>query len=98
MPEASKKQTVVMVGSTARDLPEHREEVPDACLRQAYELVWCDGPPFAYHWGLERELGAGEPEMAAFDESKFEPMPEVEIDPSDEFGAGSVEGAKGEES
>ncbi len=36
-----------------------------------------------------RELGASEPEMPAFDESKFEPMPEVEIDPADEFGAGS---------
>jgi tetratricopeptide (TPR) repeat protein len=62
---------------------------------KAYRLAWCDGPPFAYHWGLEkargllRELGAGEPLMPAFDESKFEPMPEVEIDPADEFGAGS---------
>jgi hypothetical protein len=27
--------------------------------------------------------------MPAFDESKFEPMPEVEIDPADEFGVGS---------
>jgi tetratricopeptide (TPR) repeat protein len=71
--------------------------------RRAYELAWCDGPPFAYHWGLEkargllRELGAGEPEMPAFDESKFEAMPEVEIDPADEFGAGSVEGTEAEE-
>ncbi|HVG28845.1 MAG TPA: hypothetical protein VM864_03910 [Pyrinomonadaceae bacterium] len=62
---------------------------------RAYRLAWCDGPPFAYHWGLEKarallkELGAGEPEMPAFDESKFEPMPEVEIDPADEFGAGN---------
>jgi tetratricopeptide (TPR) repeat protein len=63
--------------------------------RRAYELAWCDGPPFAYHWGLEKarallkELGAREPEMPAFDESKFEAMPEVEIDPADEFGAKS---------
>ncbi len=63
--------------------------------RKAYELAWCDGPPFAYHWGLERarghlrELGAGEPVMPAFDEGKFEAMPEVEIDPEDEFHAGS---------
>jgi tetratricopeptide (TPR) repeat protein len=69
---------------------------------RAFELAWCDGPPFAYHWGLERarallgELGAGEPLMPAFDESKFEPMPEVEIDPADEFGAGSGEGAETE--
>ncbi len=59
---------------------------------RAYKLAWCDGPPFAYHWGLEkarallRELGTEEPEMPPFDESKFEPMPEVEIDPPDEFG------------
>ncbi|HKC63977.1 MAG TPA: hypothetical protein VKB86_10085, partial [Pyrinomonadaceae bacterium] len=61
---------------------------------KAYQLAWCDGPPFAYHWGLEKarkylkELGAPEPEMPPFDESKFEPMPEVEIDPLDEFHAG----------
>jgi tetratricopeptide (TPR) repeat protein len=61
---------------------------------KAYRLAWCDGPPFAYHWGLEKakqhlkELGAPEPEMPPFDESKFEPMPEVEIDPEDEFHVG----------
>lgn len=58
---------------------------------EAYRLAWCDGPPFAYHWGLEKakkhlkELGAPEPEMPPFDESKFEPMPVVEINPPDEF-------------
>jgi len=58
---------------------------------KAYQLVWCDGPPFAYHWGLQKakqhlkELGAPEPDMPPFDESKFEPLPEVEIDPHDEF-------------
>ena len=58
---------------------------------KAYRLAWCDGPPFAYHWGLEaarkhlQELAAPEPEMPPFDPSKFEPMPEVEIDPDDEF-------------
>ena len=61
---------------------------------KAYQLAWCDGPPFAYHWGLEKakqqlkELGAPEPEMPPFDKSKFEPMPEVEIDPDDEFHVG----------
>ncbi|HVG31547.1 MAG TPA: DUF4062 domain-containing protein [Pyrinomonadaceae bacterium] len=61
---------------------------------RAYRLAWCDGPPFAYHWGLEkarkhlRELGAAEPEMPPFDELKYEPMPEVEIDPEDEFHVG----------
>ncbi|MDT5060746.1 MAG: hypothetical protein QOH63_1205 [Acidobacteriota bacterium] len=59
---------------------------------KAYRLAWSDGPPFAYHGGLEkarkhlRELGAPEPLMLPFDESKFEPMPEVEINPPDEFG------------
>jgi tetratricopeptide (TPR) repeat protein len=59
---------------------------------EAYRLAWCDGPPFAYHWGLEKarkhlsELGAAEPKMPPFDESKFEPMSEVEINPADEFG------------
>jgi hypothetical protein len=61
---------------------------------RAFRLAWCDGPPYAYHWGLEKgkkhlkELGAPEPEMPRFDESKFEPMPEVEINPEDEFHVG----------
>lgn len=61
---------------------------------KAYELAWCDGPPYAYHWGLIKaqkhleELGAPLPDMPPFDESKYEPMPEVEIDPDDEFHVG----------
>ena len=57
---------------------------------QAYHLVWCDGEPFAYHWGLVvarahlHELGAPEPALPLFDELKFEPMQEVEINPHDE--------------
>jgi hypothetical protein len=67
-----------------------------AAATQAYRLARCGGPPFAYYWGLVaawkhlRELGVPEPEMPRFDESKFEPMPEVEIDPEDEFHAGTV--------
>jgi hypothetical protein len=66
----------------------HRDEAVDAATR-AYRLAWCDGPPFAYHWGLEKalallkELGAPEPACPPFDPSKHEPMPEVEIDPPD---------------
>jgi tetratricopeptide (TPR) repeat protein len=62
---------------------------------KAYQLAWCDGPPFAYHWGLIKaqkhleELGAPLPDMPPFDESRFEPMPEVEIDPDDEFHVGN---------
>ncbi len=62
-----------------------------AAATEAFKKAWCDGPPFAYHWGLEaarkhlRELGAPEPPMPPFDPSKFEPMPDVEINPKDEF-------------
>jgi hypothetical protein len=58
---------------------------------KAYAAAWCDGPPYAYHWGLEKAkahlaaLGAPEPDMPPFDESKFEPLPEVEINPKDEY-------------
>ncbi len=57
---------------------------------KAYRKAWCDGPPFAYHWGLEAArkhlvaLGAAEPaDLPPYDESKYEPMPDVEIDPPD---------------
>jgi hypothetical protein len=56
----------------------------------ACRLAWSDGPPFAYHWGLQKAkahlaaLGAPEPEMPPFDASRNEPMPEVETVPSDE--------------
>jgi hypothetical protein len=43
----------------------------------------------SYRKHLE-ELGAPLPEMPPFDESKFEPMPEVEIDPEDEFHVGAL--------
>ncbi|MEM1151576.1 MAG: hypothetical protein AAGI03_13625, partial [Pseudomonadota bacterium] len=65
---------------------------PDAAITaatEAYRHAWCDGPPYAYHWGLEAArahlaaLGAPEPELPPFDESRFEPLPEVEINPRD---------------
>ena len=58
---------------------------------KAYRSAWCDGPPWAYFWGLEKAktrfqaLGVPEPDMPSFDESKFEPMPEFEINPKDEY-------------
>ena len=58
---------------------------------KAYTLAWCDGPPYAYHYGLTNarkhleELGAPEPQLPPFDGSKFEPMPDVELNPRDEF-------------
>ena len=57
---------------------------------KAFQKAWCDGPPYAYHYGLQhakrllKELGAKEPKMPPFDPSKFEPMPEVEIDSAEE--------------
>lgn len=51
---------------------------------QAYRLAWCDGPPYAYHYGLENAkahlvaLGVDFPDMPPFDADKFEPMPEVD--------------------
>jgi tetratricopeptide (TPR) repeat protein len=71
----------------------NRDAAVEAATK-AYRLAWCDGPPFAYHWGLEaarahlEALGAPEPtDLPAYDESKFEPMPEVEINPPDKFGS-----------
>jgi tetratricopeptide (TPR) repeat protein len=61
-----------------------------AAATNAFKAAWCDGPPYAYHWGLEKAkahlaaLGAPEPDLPPFDESKFEPLPEVEINPKDE--------------
>jgi tetratricopeptide (TPR) repeat protein len=60
-----------------------------AAASNAFKAAWCDGPPYAYHWGLEKAkahlaaLGAPEPVLPPFDESKFEPLPEVEINPKD---------------
>jgi tetratricopeptide (TPR) repeat protein len=60
-----------------------------AAATSAFKAGWCDGPPYAYHWGLQRAkahllaLGAPEPVLPPFDESKFEPMPAIEINPKD---------------
>ncbi len=64
---------------------------------EAYQKAWCDGISadgtvcYAYWWGLQKAkahleaLGAAIPVLEPFDESKFEPLPEVEINPDDEF-------------
>jgi hypothetical protein len=72
-----------------RDANDHAAAV--AAATNAYRLAWCDGPPFAYHWGLEQArahlaaLGAPEPDdLPPFDEAAHEPMVEVEIDPPDD--------------
>jgi tetratricopeptide (TPR) repeat protein len=56
-----------------------------AAAASAFEAAWCDGPPYAYHWGLKRAkahlsvFGAPEPVLPPYDENKFNPLPEVEI-------------------
>jgi tetratricopeptide (TPR) repeat protein len=54
----------------------------------AYTSAWCDGPPYAYQRGLTMatevldSLGATPPaNLAPFDESRYEPLPEIELDP-----------------
>src|SRR5260370_470760 len=69
-----------------RDAGDH--EVAVKAAKEAYHLAWCDGPPFAYHWGLQKAkehfaaLCVPEPALLPFDASKYEPMPQIEIDPS----------------
>ena len=61
-----------------------------AAATSAYRLAWCDGPPFAYDYGLRtarahlRALGAPEPEMPPYDASKHEPIEEIAIEPDGE--------------
>ena len=72
-------------------LAEGNKPAAIAAATKAYQAAWCDGPPYAYHWGLQRAkahlaaLGAPQPNLPPFDESKFEPLPEVEINPKDEY-------------
>jgi hypothetical protein len=77
----------------------HREAAIEAATA-AYGLAWCDGPPFAYDYGLKTArahlaaLGAAEPAMPPYDASKHEPIEEIvlafepdkdsERDPDDE--------------
>lgn len=68
-----------------------------AAATKAYEKAWCDGisadgkVSYAYWWGLQKAkahleaLGAPLPNLPPFDPANFEPMPEVEINPKDEY-------------
>ncbi len=68
----------------------NRQAAIDAA-RKAYERSWCDGPPYAYHWGLKTakanldSVGEPYPAMPAFDPSAQKPWSEVDINPHDEF-------------
>jgi hypothetical protein len=61
-----------------------------AAATAAYRLAWCDGPPFAYDYGLRtarahlQTLGAPEPEMPPYDASKHEPIEEIPIEPEED--------------
>jgi tetratricopeptide (TPR) repeat protein len=85
-----------MLAQIERDAGNHTAAVEAAT--KAYRIAWCDGPPFAYHWGLVAarkhlgELGASEPQMPLFDESKRESIPDVEINPKDKFYVDEKEG------
>jgi tetratricopeptide (TPR) repeat protein len=58
---------------------------------EAYNAAWCDGAPYAYHWALQKakahlaRLGAPEPDIPPFDERRYPPLVEVEINPKDEY-------------
>jgi tetratricopeptide (TPR) repeat protein len=73
------------------ELAEGDKSAAITAAANAYRAAWCDGPPYSYHWGLEKAkarlaaLGVPEPNMPPFDESKFEPMPEVDINPKDKY-------------
>ena len=60
---------------------EHRTREAIVAASEAYRLAWCDGPPYAYHWGIETakqnllEMGAPIPILPPFDASKFPSMP-----------------------
>jgi hypothetical protein len=75
----------------AIEAAEGHKEAPIAAATESFKAAWCDGPPYAYHWGLQKAkaqlavLGAPEPVLPPFDESRFAPMPEVEINPKDKF-------------
>ncbi|MDP7250062.1 MAG: tetratricopeptide repeat protein [Planctomycetota bacterium] len=72
-----------------RDQGNHEAAI--AAAEKACRLAWCDGPPYAYAYALTnarehlQALNAPEPDLPPFDESKFEPMPDVDINPKDEF-------------
>jgi hypothetical protein len=76
-----------------RDQGHHEAAVAAA---EVYKQAWCDGPPYAYHFGLTnarrhlQELDVPEPVLPPFDATKYTPMPEVESDPEDEFHVGEI--------
>ena len=74
------------------ELAENNRKKAIEAARKAFDLSICDGVPFAYRRGLEdtgnllENLGASVPEIKICDETRFEKMSEIEINPNDEFG------------
>ncbi len=75
-----------------RDQGQHAAAI--AAATAVYTQAWCDGPPYAYDFGLTnarrhlQALGVPEPTLPPFDAAQHEPLPEVELDPDDEFHVG----------
>lgn len=52
---------------------------------QAYRSSWCDGPPYAYHWGLETakqfigKLGVSPPVMPPYNPNNYAPVVEIDL-------------------
>jgi tetratricopeptide (TPR) repeat protein len=72
------------------EIHENNRDAAVAAATAAYRLAWCDGPPFAYDYGLRtarahlKALGVPEPDMPPYDPSKHEPIEDIPIDPPDE--------------
>lgn len=73
------------------EITENRREKAIEAARRAFDLSVCDGVPFAYRRGLEdaakilKFLDAEVPEIPFCDESRFEKMSKIQINPHDEF-------------
>jgi tetratricopeptide (TPR) repeat protein len=68
------------------EVHEGHRDAAIAAATAAYKLAWCDGPPFAYDYGLRtarahlQALSAPEPELPPYDASKHEPIDEIPIE------------------
>jgi tetratricopeptide (TPR) repeat protein len=75
---------------TEIEILEGNRDAAVAAATAAYKLAWCDGPPFAYDYGLRtarahlQALGAPEPELPPYDPAKHEPIDEIPIEPEGE--------------
>jgi hypothetical protein len=87
-----------MIGSAALDLPEHRKQAVEACLREGVFPIGMEQLPARDATGIQVSLEMVDKAdiyigfygwrygwVPDFDESKFEPLPDVELNPKDEF-------------